>query len=126
MSISKVQKGDSVKVISGKFKGTLGTITKVIKSSNSKGACVAVDNVNKLIKYTKSNKAYGMQGQMVQVDRFIDSSNVALVDDKNNISKTYISTQNNKKTRLFRTTNAAVPKVKVVTKEKKELSNEIK
>jgi large subunit ribosomal protein L24 len=116
MSISKVQKGDKVKVISGKFKGTLGLITKVVKSTKS--TKVSVDNINKIIKYTKANKAYGMQGQMVNIDRLIDSSNVALVDENNNVSKTFILTDKTKKLRMFRTTNTPVSKKKDPKKEK--------
>ncbi|MBC7472072.1 MAG: 50S ribosomal protein L24 [candidate division SR1 bacterium] len=108
MSISKIQKGDKVKVISGKFNGTLGFITKVVKTL--KYTRVSVDSVNKIVKYTKSNKAYGMQGQMTQVDRFIDSSNVALIDEKNTVSKSFIAIEDNKKIRKFRTTNSLVPK----------------
>lgn len=117
MSISKIQKGDKIKIISGKFKGTIGLITKVVKTL--KYSRVSVDTVNKIVKYTKSNKAYGMQGQMTQVDRFIDSSNVALIDDKNNLSKSYISLENNKKIRKFRTTESIVPKLIFKKKESK-------
>jgi large subunit ribosomal protein L24 len=117
MSISKIQTGDSVKVITGKFKGVLGTITKVIK--RKKQTVVAVDNINKLIKYTKSNKAYGVEGKMVQVDRFVDASNVSLVDEKGNISKSFVKSNENKKIRLFRTTNSTVSNSKVNPKEKK-------
>lgn len=121
MSISKIQKGDKVKIISGKFKGTIGLITKVVKTL--KYSRVSVDTVNKIVKYTKSNKAYGMQGQMTQVDRFIDSSNVVLIDDKNNVSKSYISLENNKKIRKFRTTESIVPKLIF---KKKESTDQIK
>jgi large subunit ribosomal protein L24 len=116
MSIAKVQKGDKIKVIAGKFKGTLGVVTKVIKTL--KTTRVSVDNVNKIIKYTKANKSYGVQGQMVQVDRYLDSSNVALVDEKNNISKTYIKLSDNKKSRIFKSTNNAVPKFQSGNKDK--------
>jgi large subunit ribosomal protein L24 len=114
MSISKIQMGDKIKVISGNFKGTLGSITKVIKTQKS--TRVSVDSVNKIIKYTKANKSYGVQGQMVQVDRYIDSSNVSLVDENNNVSKAYIKLENTKKVRVLRTTNYTLTKVKSTKK----------
>ena len=106
MSISKIQTGDKVKIIAGKNKGLVGVILKVISTRNSKR--VVVDTLDKIVKYKKPNAAYGVQGQMLQVPRPIEISNVALVDNNGTISKSYVDSI--KKIRLYRSTNLLVEK----------------
>jgi large subunit ribosomal protein L24 len=123
MSIAKIQKGDKIRVIAGKYKGTDGVVTKIVKTT--KTTRVSVDTINKIVKYQKSNKAAGMPGQMLQTDRFIDVSNVALVDDKNKITKSFIDVENTKKVRKFRSNSKVVLKAKVekkVVEDTKELT----
>ena len=106
MSISKIQTGDKVKIIAGKNKGLVGVILKVISTRNSKR--VVVDTLDKIVKYKKPNAAYGVQGQMLQVPRPIEISNVALIDNNGDTSKSYVDSI--KKIRLYRSTNLQVEK----------------
>jgi large subunit ribosomal protein L24 len=111
MSISRIQSGDNVKIISGKYKNTIGIVTKVVKLLNGK-IRVAVAGVEKIAKFQKANRQYGMPGSISQVDRMIDVSNVSLLDDKGNISKVKIELKDSKKTRVYKTTGKPVVKVK--------------
>jgi large subunit ribosomal protein L24 len=121
MSTSKIQKGDSVKVISGKYKGTTGLITKVVTGDKWTPTRVAVDAVAKIVNYQKANRAAGMPGQMTNVDRMIDSSNVQLVDSKGKVSKSFIKISDGKKVRVLKTTKTEVKKAEIA-KEVKELT----
>lgn len=125
MSISKIQKGDHVKVISGKFKGTVGIVSSVRKNKQSGSVRVAVSTTPKIAKYQKANKQYGVPGSMKQVDRFIDVSNISLLDDKGNISKVKIESKDNFSFRVYKTTGKKVEKKQIESKsisEKKETS----
>ncbi len=108
MSISKVKTGDKVKVISGNYKGHIGHVTKVIK--HSKGKRVSISDVPKITKYRKSYTYQGQKypGMKTLIDRFLHISNVALLDDQGKLSKTRIEIKDNKKTRVFKTTNKTV------------------
>lgn len=117
MSTSKIQKGDYVKVISGNFKGTKGTITSVQSSKKSKR--VTVDSIAKIVKYRKSMKQYGMPGQMTSIDRLIDISNVMLLDAKDNVSKVKIVKEKSNTVRKFKTSNDIVSKKTNIIKDEK-------
>jgi large subunit ribosomal protein L24 len=119
MSISKIQKGDNVKVISGNFKGITGVVTAVKKSKNTrKNTRVAVAGVNKIAKFQKANRQYNMPGSIKEVDRFLDVSNVSLVDNKGNLSKIKIEEKDGFTYRVYKTTKTKVEK----TSNKKDLS----
>lgn len=73
----KFKKGDKVKVIAGKFKGTESTIEKVLTDKNK----VVVKDVNLFTKHNKPTR--NAQGSID--DKFIkpiDASNVMLIDAK--------------------------------------------
>ena len=72
-----LKKGDNVIVIAGKYKGTPGTIQKVIPELNR----VVVDGVNLRKKCKKPTQA-NPDGGIVEIYAPIDASNVALVDPK--------------------------------------------
>lgn len=110
MSISKIQKGDSVKVISGKYKNTLGIVSSVRKDKKSGVVRVAISSIEKIAKYQKANKQYGVPGSMKQVDRFVDVSNVSLVDEKGKISKVKIENKDGNKFRVYKSTGKKVEK----------------
>jgi large subunit ribosomal protein L24 len=118
MATSKIQQGDSVIVISGKFKGTKGSVVNVIPTDKSKR--ISIDTVTKIAKYKKSNKQYGMPGQMTQIHRTLDISNVMVLDDKGKPSKIAISKKERKISRLFKTTKKPLIKEKL----EKEVSKE--
>jgi large subunit ribosomal protein L24 len=72
MATSKIKKGDTVKVITGKYKGTEG---KVIAVKNGK---VTVEGVNMVTKHTKASQS-NPNGGIVHEEAPIDISNVMYV-----------------------------------------------
>lgn len=78
MSQSKIKKGDTVIVITGKYKKTVGEVLQVIpakgKSSSTK---VVVDKVNPVKKSIKRDPQKGIEGGFETKHLPIDVSNVA-------------------------------------------------
>ena len=74
MSILKIKKGDTVKVIAGKDKDKEGKVIAVDK----KDGRVLVEGVNMLTKHTKPSAA-NQNGGIVHQEGYIDASNVMLL-----------------------------------------------
>lgn len=72
MATSKIKKGDTVKVITGKYKGTEG---KVISVKDGK---VTVEGVNMVTKHTKASQS-NPNGGIIHEEAPIDISNVMYV-----------------------------------------------
>lgn len=68
-----IKKGDQVRVISGKYKGHIGYITKV----HNKTGKIIIKNINFKTKHCRPLQE-GQAGQIIQQECPIDSSNVAL------------------------------------------------
>ena len=73
----KLRKGDQVKVLSGKDKGKIGAITKVLVKTNQ----VIVEGVNVMKRHTKPSQA-NQDGGIIEITSPINASNVALVEGK--------------------------------------------
>ena len=74
MSMLKIKKGDTVKVIAGKDKDKEGKVIAV----NQKTGKVIVEGVNMLTKHTKPSAA-NQNGGIVHQEGYIDASNVMLL-----------------------------------------------
>lgn len=76
----KIRKGDSVVVISGKDKGTVGEVIRVIPSENR----VVVQGVNLRIKHQGQTQSRGktIPAGKIEFEAPVDISNVMLVDPK--------------------------------------------
>ena len=74
MSMLKIKKGDTVKVIAGKDKDKEGKVIAV----NQKTGKVIVEGVNMLTKHTKPSMA-NQNGGIVHQEGYIDASNVMLL-----------------------------------------------
>mgnify|MGYP000854492571 CR=1 FL=1 len=72
MATSKIKKGDTVKVITGKDKGKEGEVLSV------SGNRVLVEGVNTVTKHTKPNQA-NPKGGIIHQEAAIDISNVMYV-----------------------------------------------
>lgn len=127
MSIAKIQSGDSVKIIAGNYKGITGTVTKIIHKKYPKGkgkflikTRASVDTIKKIAKYRKSTVYQGQKyaGNMSQVDRFVDVSNLMLLDENIKVARVRIEIKDDKKTRIFATTGGIISK-KILLKVKK-------
>ena len=71
----KIRKGDSVVVITGKDKGKRGNVSSVVD-----GDRVVVEGVNRAKKHVKPNPMRNQAGGIVEMDRPIHVSNVAIVN----------------------------------------------
>ena len=69
MATSKIKKGDTVKVITGKDKGREGKVTSV------KDGKVVIEGINQVTKHTKPSAA-NQQGGIVETEAYIAVSNV--------------------------------------------------
>lgn len=72
MAMTKIKKGDTVKVIAGKDKGKEGKVLKVDENK------VLVEGVATVSKHTKANQQ-NTKGGIVKQEAFIDASNVMYV-----------------------------------------------
>lgn len=80
MTKLKIKKGDKVKVITGKSKGKVGDVIKVLPSENR----VVVSGVNLVKKHTKPTQT--SEGGIVQKELPIHVSNVSHVDPKTGVA----------------------------------------
>jgi len=94
-----VKQGDTVKVISGKDKGKIGEVTRIIKSENK----VVVKEINIRRKHVKPRKE-GDVGKISQFEAPIHSSNVMLYNqDKQLASRVgYKIDDSGNKVRVFK------------------------
>ena len=98
------KKGDKVVVISGKSKGTVGTISTILKDNK-----VIVEGANMVKKHIKPNGQTA--GSIVEVEAPINASNVMIVDPKTK-----------KRTRIGHTTDKKGNKVRVSKKSNEQLN----
>ena len=75
MAMRKIKKSDQVIVLAGKDKGKQGTVLRVIDDAK-----VVVENVNLAKKHAKGNPMKGEPGGIVDKERPMDISNVAIVN----------------------------------------------
>lgn len=98
----KIKKGDSVVVIAGKDKGKTGVVAHALPQSDQ----VIIEGVNIATKHQK-NRRTRSQGQIIEVERPIHVSNVALaVDGKP--SRVGYRVTDGKKERIAKKTGQAV------------------
>ncbi|GAA6238977.1 MAG: 50S ribosomal protein L24 [Spiroplasma phoeniceum] len=103
MNKVKFKKGDLVKVIAGKHKGTEGPIIRVLREKS----LVVIEGITN-IKHVKPSQD-NTEGGIQQVPASVHISNVALIDPKNKKEITKISYQianNGKKVRIARKSKA--------------------
>lgn len=73
----KIKSGDEVIVVSGKYKGTTGKVSKAFPKVNK----VVIEGVNLRIKHQKPT-AGNPEGKKVEIYAPIDVSNVMILDPK--------------------------------------------
>jgi large subunit ribosomal protein L24 len=69
----KIRKGDDVVVLTGRDKGKRGTVLKIIDAEH-----VLVEGANRVKKHQRPNPMKGVTGGIVDLDKPIHISNVAL------------------------------------------------
>lgn len=83
MANLKIKRGDTVKVISGSFKGKTGKVVAV----NPASATVAVEGLNVVKRHVKPSMV-SPQGGIVDVHKHLDVSKVAIVQPGSKTNKT--------------------------------------
>jgi large subunit ribosomal protein L24 len=71
--MQRIRKGDEVMVISGRDKGKRGTVLRRVDAQH-----VVVEGVNRVKKHQRPNPMKGVTGGIVEMDKPIDVSNIAL------------------------------------------------
>ncbi len=96
--MNRIIKGDKVRVISGKLKGSEGIVLSVFPKEGT----AIVEGVNKIKKHVKPNQE-NEKGGIVEIDAPIRLCKLALIDPKGKGAKTkvkYEKTKDNKKVRI--------------------------
>lgn len=103
----KFKVGDTVKVTSGKDKGKVSSIVKVVPKKNT----VVVDGANMYVKHVKPYG--GRSGDKLSVERALPTAKIAIVNDKGEVDRIgYKVAKDGSKTRVFKKTGAVVPEPK--------------
>ena len=104
----KIKTGDEVKVISGHYKGTVSTVTRVFPKENK----IIVEGVNMVKKSLKPSQA-NPEGGVVEKEAKIDASNVMLYDRKaKSASRVGFKFEDGKKVRVFKKSGNVVKEEK--------------
>lgn len=104
----KIKTGDEVKVISGHYKGTVSTVTKVFPKENK----IIVEGVNMVKKSLKPSQA-NPEGGVVEKEAKINASNVMLYDRKaKSASRVGFKFEDGKKVRVFKKSGNVVKEEK--------------
>lgn len=103
--MAKIRKNDKVIVIAGKDKGKTGNVLKVIGDHS-----VLVEGVNLVKKHSKGNPQKGEQPAIVQKEKTLDISNVAIFNQQTNKADRikYTVNENGKKIRVFASDRQAI------------------
>ena len=102
MSMTKIKKGDTVKVIAGKDVGAEGKVLSVDK----KAGRVVVEGVNIVKKHTKPSMA-NQNGGIVETEAPLDASNVMYVH-KGKPTRVGFKIDGDKKVRIAKSTGEVI------------------
>ena len=102
MSMFKIKKGDTVKVIAGKDKDKEGKVISVDRKNNK----VVVEGINKITKHEKPSVA-NQNGGIVQKEAPIDASNVMYVH-KGKPTRIGFKIEKDKKVRYAKSTGEVI------------------
>ena len=104
--MAKIKANDKVMVIAGKDKGKSGTVLRVLGRKNR----VVVEGVNIVKKHQKANPQKGEQGGIVEKEKSIHCSNVAILkQDTNSADKVKFKvTEDGHKIRVYASTGEQI------------------
>ncbi len=102
MATSKIKKGDNVRVIAGKSKGTEGKVLSV----DTKNHRVTVEGANMMTKHTKPSMQ-NQNGGIVRQEAPLDISNVMLLSD-GKTTRVGFKVENGKKVRVAKKTGKTI------------------
>jgi large subunit ribosomal protein L24 len=100
-----VRKGDLVRVTKGADSGKTGRVLAVDPALGR----VRVEKVRVQKHHLKAGRSGQRTGGIVELEGFIDASNIQLVDAKGKSSRIRIETQEGRRVRVFASTGERVP-----------------
>ena len=100
---AKIRKGDRVVVLTGKSKGTVGSVLRVFPKEQR----VLVEGVNMVQRHTKPSQG-DPQGGIKNKEAPIHVSNVALVDSKGKPTRVGFRMEGDKKVRFAKKSGEAI------------------
>ena len=125
MAKAIIQTGDTVKLIAGAFKGTVGQVLGIVKKTTSKNTVktrASVAGVPGLTKFRRAFKYNGQSypGSMYSVPRMIDVSNLSHTTKDGVISKVAIikDAKTGKRIRTLKKTGTPIVAAKVIKPKK--------
>lgn len=103
--MSRIKKGDQIQVVAGRDKGKRGTVLTVFDNDR-----VLVEGVNVVKKHTKANPNQGQAGGIVDMEKPIHISNVAVFNPTTGIGDRvgYKRLEDGKKVRFFKSNGEVV------------------
>jgi len=101
--MNRFRKNDSVKVISGSYKGQTGRVLKIISKNNR----VLVEGINKVKKHMKPSQE-NPQGGIVEKDMSIHASNLMLLNKTKPVRVSFKVLDSGKKVRINRKSGSAI------------------
>jgi large subunit ribosomal protein L24 len=109
----KILSGDKVFVRSGKDKGKVGLVQKVIVSQAANGVekvQLLVEGINQVHKHIRGNPQTQTTSEIRKIEKPIDASNVCIYNDKTKArDKVQIEVRNGTKVRVYRSTKEEIP-----------------
>ncbi len=101
---AKIKKGDPVVVIAGSGKGRRGNVIRVYPNGR-----VLVEGVNLVKRHTKPQPQLNIEGGILEKEKPIDLSNVALLDSNNKPSRVGFKTlEDGRKVRYLKSNKEVV------------------
>ncbi|HKR89391.1 MAG TPA: 50S ribosomal protein L24 [Phenylobacterium sp.] len=100
---AKIKKGDRVVVLTGKDKGRLGAVLKVLPQEQR----VLVEGLNIVQRHTRPTQ-FDPQGGIKNKEAPIHVSNVAIVDSKGKATRVGFRMEGGKKVRFAKTTGEVI------------------
>ena len=103
--MAKIKRNDKVIVIAGKDKGQKGNVLKVLSNDQ-----VLVEGVNLIKKHQKGNPQKGVQPGIIQKEKSLHISNVAIFNDQTNKADRvrYLRDEQGNKYRAFASNNEKI------------------
>jgi len=99
----KIKKGDSVKVVSGNYKGQSGRVLKIILNKNR----ALVEGINKVKKHTRASQE-NPQGGIIEKEMSIHLSNLMLLNKGNVVKVSFQVLDSGKKVRVNKKTGSVI------------------
>lgn len=102
--MNKIKVKDKIFILSGKDKGKIGIVSKVLNNKSLKRKFVLIEGLNLFKKHSKPIPNKNKSGGIINIEKPIDYSNIALFcDSANKRSKVFFDfLESKKKVRFFK------------------------